>query len=438
MTDEALLLRRLDRERRAREQAERLLEEKSLALFESNRRLTKSLERVERREALLKSVLDSVLDGVITLDGTGQVRVFSESARRIFGVAPDDVVGTSIRALIPVFDLDDPESPFTAMVKHGEFNELAMGGYQTVAVRGDGETFPAETAVTQFTHVDTRTLVVTIRDISRQQQEFEIRKDLEAQLRHLQKMESLGTLAGGVAHEFNNMLVPIITLTELSREDLPEDSFGYENLGHVLDAAARARSLVAKVLTFSRKNDPYIEEVEFTEVLAASASLLKNTIPSTTVLDMQIPAPGLIILGDRTELEQIVLNLVGNASAALGGDEGRVEVVAATCEVRIGSCEQRRGLRPGTYIRLAVKDDGCGMDQETAARIFDPFFTTKSVGQGTGLGLAIVHAIIERCQGLIDLETAPNEGTTFTIYLPAFTQSDDQADPERSSEARVA
>jgi len=438
MSDINLLERRLAREKRARLEAERLLEAKSLELFEAKSKTEKTLERVERREALIKSVLDNVLDGVITLDGNGAIRVFSASASRIFGLAPERAVGQPIRTLIPEFDPDDAESRFAATVHDDEFNELSLGGYETVAQRADGEEFAAETAVTHFNLMGTKTIVVTIRDVSQHKRETAARGELESQLRHLQKMESLGTLAGGVAHEFNNMLVPIITLTELSREDMEEGTLGHENLGHVLDAAARARSLIAKVLTFSRKNEPSVEEIKLSDVVQTSASLLENTIPSTTQMKIEVPPPEMVIRGDRTELEQIILNLVGNGSAALNGEEGWVSLSFETCEVRAPSRENRMGLRAGRYIRLVVEDNGCGMDEETAARIFDPFFTTKAVGSGTGLGLAIVHSIVERAQGLIDLETAPDNGTTFKIYLPAFEDAEEETESSQDAAAAAA
>ncbi len=437
MSEADLLRRRLDRERRARAEAERLLEEKSLELYEAKTEVEKSLERVQRREALIKSVLDNVLDGVITFDANGTIRVFSGAASRIFGLHPDEVVGGPIGTLIPEFDLADKASPFAAVVNGNEFNELALGGYETTAIRKDGEEFAAEAAVTQFNLMGVQTIVVTVRDVSRQKHDSAVRHELESQLRHLQKMESLGTLAGGVAHEFNNMLVPIITLTELTQEELDEGSLEHENLGHVLGAAARARSLIAKVLTFSRKNDPSIEEVRLSDVVQTSASLLENTIPSTTRLDIEVPRPEMIIHGDRTELEQIILNLVGNGSAALNGEEGWVKLSFETHFVRNRSRENRMGLPEGEFILLTVEDNGSGMDDETADRIFDPFFTTKSVGQGTGLGLAIVHSIVERSQGLIDLRTAPGEGTTFRIFLPAPSEQENRAqdDDMQASEA---
>lgn len=425
MTDAALYERRLDRERAARKAAERLLEEKSLEVYQANQKLKHSLERTERREALIKSVLDNVIDGVITLDRQGNIRVFSQSATRIFGISARDVAGQTITTLIPAFDLRQTNSLFAGLVLRNEFNELSLGGFETIGVRADGEEFALEAAVTQFDFADTRTVVLSVRDMTRQKQELAERQNLEGQLRHLQKMESLGTLAGGVAHEFNNMLVPIITLTEMSRDDLDAESQAHENLGHVLDAAGRARSLIAKVLSFSRKKDTTIEPVSIEDVFGDAGSLLNSTLPATTTLEFKKSQRALSVLGDRTELGQIVLNLVGNASAALEGSEGTVRVGAEVVDVKIGSRYYRQGAKSGRYVRLAVADTGCGMDEQTISRIFDPFFTTKAVGQGTGLGLSVVHAIVERSKGLIDVSSTVGQGTEIVVLLPALDQEDE-------------
>ncbi len=425
MTDAALYERRLERERAARKAAERLLEEKSLEVYEANQKLKRSLERTERREALIKNVLDNVIDGVITLDRQGAIRVFSLSATRIFGVSAQEANGKPIAAFLPAFDIQHATSLFAGLVLRNEFNELSLGGFETSGVRADGEEFPVEAAATQFDFAETRTIVLSVRDLTRQKEEQAERQNLEGQLRHLQKMESLGTLAGGVAHEFNNMLVPIITLTEMSRDDLEEESQAHENLGHVLDAAARARSLIAKVLSFSRKKDANIEPVDIADVLADAGSLLRSTLPSTTTLDVAATQQEMTVLGDRTELGQILMNLVGNASAALDGCEGTVRVRADVVDVKIGSRFYRLGAKSDHYVRVVVADTGSGMDEKTVARIFDPFFTTKAVGQGTGLGLSVVHAIVERSRGLIDVTSTVGQGTEFTILLPVLDQTDE-------------
>jgi signal transduction histidine kinase len=235
-------------------------------------------------------------------------------------------------------------------------------------------------------------------------------KETERQLLHSQKLEAIGTLAGGIAHELNNALVPVLALTKLTARQLPEDSRARNNIVTVHRAAERARDLVRQILAFGRKEKSEAMLFDLRGVLRDTLSLMRSTLPATLeiVEDLAKVPP---VFGDPSQLHQAVVNLVTNAAQAIGSNHGRVTIGLARV---VGE-----PLGPGTAaLRLSVEDTGCGMDAVTAARIFEPFFTTKAVGDGTGLGLSVVHGIITGHGGRIEVKSAPGAGARFEVFLP--------------------
>jgi PAS domain S-box-containing protein len=231
------------------------------------------------------------------------------------------------------------------------------------------------------------------------------RRNLEQQLHHSQRLEALGTLAGGVAHELNNALVPVIALTKLVARKLPEGSRERRNLDTVVGAAQRSRDLVEQILSFSRKDGGQRREnVDLGEVLREALCLMRATVPTSIRIDEAIlPTPALD--ADPGQLQQVIVNLITNAAHAVGEAMGTIGVRLAP-------------MSDSVHLCLSVSDTGCGMDEATMARIFEPFFTTREVGKGTGLGLAVVHGIIKSHGGRIEVESVIGKGTRFDVILP--------------------
>jgi signal transduction histidine kinase len=241
------------------------------------------------------------------------------------------------------------------------------------------------------------------------------RRDLEAQLHHSQKLEALGTLAGGMAHDLNNTLVPILALSKAMARRLPEGSRERTSLDLIVQASERARDLVGRVLTFSRKEA--VEQRVFNpgQVVAQGVKLLRSLVPTTIDLVSEL-APVPAVMGDPGQCYQVLLNLVSNASRAIGGGPGTIAV--------------RLGYDVATnHVMLAVEDTGCGMDETTQRRIFEPFYTTRKVGEGTGLGLSVVHGIVASHGGRIDVKSVLGQGTTFTVRLPRALEAAAQEAP---------
>ena len=355
---------------------------------------------------------------------TGRATISAE-AYRIAGVDPAcaEMTSASVLALIHPADRPAIEEAVTR----------TLGGEHGVAVdvrliRPDGETRRlhivyeptlAGGAVTGF--------MASFQDVTEFVRLEEQRRELESQLNRAQRVEAVGTLAGGLAHDLNNALVPIIALTRLVQKELPQGSRGAQNLDLILESGQRARSLVYQLLTFSRKEEGEKAPIDLPEMLHQTLDMVRATIPATIHLERRIvtvPA----VLGDRGQLQQVVVNLVTNAAQAIGISLGRIVV-----ELTDGARPQLAGGDPKRrWVRFSVSDTGPGMDEMTQQRIFEPFFTTKPVGEGTGLGLSVVHGIIDGHGGHIAVESAPGEGARFHIFLPALMATAEPA-PARAA-----
>jgi PAS domain S-box-containing protein len=258
----------------------------------------------------------------------------------------------------------------------------------------------------------------TLRDITELKRAEQERRDLEAQLYHSQKMESLGTLAGGIAHDLNNTLVPVLLMAKLGMSGEEKGSALYQNFQLIHQAGQRAAGLVKQILTFSRKDVPLECSMSVHETICDALIMLQRSVPSTITFATDIrPVPE--IVGDPGQIHQIILNLVTNAAHAIGEAHGTISVSLAEAVQETPQAHR--------VIRLVVRDTGCGMEQQTMKRIFEPFFSTKEVGEGTGLGLSVVHGIVTAYGGRITVDSRPGRGTAFTVDLPLKAQIDQLA-----------
>jgi signal transduction histidine kinase len=246
------------------------------------------------------------------------------------------------------------------------------------------------------------------------------RRELEAQLRQSQKLQSVGTLAGGVAHEFNNILQPMILFTELVLDDLPKGTESREDLERILTGARRAKELVQKLLAFSRPSGEGVRiEVDLAELVATEMEMLDAVIPANILITKEYPSGPAMIMANNFQVGQVLVNLCNNASLAIGSNAG--EMTVSVTEARLGATMARRhsNLKPGLYYRLTVTDNGEGMSDEGLERVFEPFYTTREVGEGTGLGMSVAHGIVMRHEGEIDIQSEAGKGTTVDVYFPA-------------------
>ncbi|MEH6650182.1 MAG: ATP-binding protein [Motiliproteus sp.] len=260
-------------------------------------------------------------------------------------------------------------------------------------------------------------------DISERVLAEEENKRLEHRLEQSKRLEMVGTLAGGIAHDFNNILTPILGYAQMAMDDLPSEDPLRADLQEIEKAAKRAKKLIQQVLNFSRKQSGTRTQVMPEEVIIDGISLIKASMPKTIELDLQLLTPGLKVWGDPSQLDQVMMNLMANAVDAIGEQPGKITVTMDEFEVDRDYAANFPQLKPGSYAKLSVSDDGCGIAPDTQERIFDPFFTTKAPGKGSGVGLATCHRITTDHDGVLSVYSEEGEGSTFTILLPLFDPS---------------
>ncbi len=254
-------------------------------------------------------------------------------------------------------------------------------------------------------------------NLTRRKAAEEERRQLETQLRQSQRLEALGILAGGIAHDFNNILGTMLGYTELLLREQPEQSHERDSLQEIYQAGERAAGLVEQILTFSRAQEQQLVPTDIAPVVEEALKMIRATTSANIDIRHNLPADCPRVLADSTQIHQVVVNLAVNARHAMK-DEGGVLSVSLE-EVSLESEEGHRiGLAPGSYLKLSLADTGCGMPPDVREHIFEPFFTTKDIGEGTGLGLSVVHGIIKSHHGMITVESIPDKGTTFSIFLP--------------------
>jgi signal transduction histidine kinase/CheY-like chemotaxis protein len=300
------------------------------------------------------------------------------------------------------------------------FNEMA----EKVRVR-EAELMQKEAELEQRVRNRTEELQKAYESLMEETKE---REHLERRLRQGQKMEALGTMAGGIAHDFNNMLAAIIGFTELTLDNIPEESPDRQQLRQVLRASMRGRDLVKQMLTFSRKSEQERTRFKLSSAIDETAKLLRASIPSTIDMRIEVKSESAMVFADAVGIQQVVMNLCNNAADAMREKGGVIAIEVMDFIAGPGEVPE---LLPGPYLRLSVSDTGTGISADVIDRIFDPFFTTKEINEGTGLGLSVVHGIVKSYQGAITVESTPGKGSAFRIYLPAvhaITPEDGEAE----------
>jgi signal transduction histidine kinase len=262
-----------------------------------------------------------------------------------------------------------------------------------------------------------RKFVGAVMDITERKLAEAERERLGHRLRQAEKMEAVGRLAGGIAHDFNNVLSGILAYGDMLFEEAPADSPRKHYAQNVLTAATRGRALVEQILAYSRSQRGKRVPTDICRTVAETLELVRGSLPVNIRLDLSAPKTPLVVLGDPTQLHQVVMNLCSNAIQAMSAG-GTLRVALEPAELSADHALSHGTLKPGRYVRLSVADSGTGMDEATLSRIFEPFFTTKDIGRGTGLGLSIVYAIVADSGGAIDVKSAVKQGSTFAIYLP--------------------
>jgi PAS domain S-box-containing protein len=360
----------------------------------------------ERRLAAQAALLDKAKDAILVVDLDGTIRYWNKGAERLYGWSSEEAMGCSVRTLIHP-DGDRFDSARRMMMAAGEWSG------QLRQINKAGRTIISEVSATVIRdeHGQASSVFAIGTDITE-------RRQLEAQVFHAQRLDSLGTLAGGVAHDFNNLLAAILGNVALAQREVPADHPAHELLLEVEIAGQRGAALVKQLLTFSRREQPTRHTVKLQPLVDQAIRLLRASLPRTLNLETHFAADAPEVLADPTQIHQIVMNLGTNAAHAMNGCDGSIQIQVERVVLEGELDTHSAKLRPGTYARLVVADPGCGIDEETLERIFDPFYTTKGPGQGTGLGLSVVHGIVRNHDGGIVVHSTLGQGTEFSVSLP--------------------
>jgi PAS domain S-box-containing protein len=374
--------------------------------------------------SLLTATLESTADGILVVDGTGKVVTYNQKLLQMWRIPESMLRGVGEQDVwMHLMDqVTDPDA-FLRMVRKTK-RELDAETSDVLACR-DGRMFERY-SVAQRVGSKVIGRVWSFRDLTEQSWAEQALQESEAQLLQSQKMDAVGRLAGGVAHDLNNLLTVIMGYTQFLLGSLKSDSSAYHDAGEIREAAKRAEALIQQLLTFSRKQPHQPKRVDLNELVTGLSRMLQRLlgveIRLVTALST-VPSP---VYVDQNQIAQVIVNLVVNARDAMPHG-GMVTIETANVEVTEAARKTHAGVPSGPYVVLTVIDTGMGMSPETLAHCFEPFFTTKPVGQGTGLGLSTVYGIVKQSDGVIAIQSEQGHGTTVTMHFPRL-EADESID----------
>ncbi len=374
-------------------------------------------EELKKRSAFIENLLENAPIGfaVNTIDD-GQRVFVSRNFENIYGVPPG-----SLHSVADYFEKVYLDPVFREEIRERIMADMATG--EAARMRWEGipiTTHAGEHKVVTAINIpllEQNLMISTVQDVTERKRAEEEKAKLEGQLQQAQKMESVGRLAGGVAHDFNNMLSVILGHAELALEQVDPAQPLHDDLMEIRKAAVRSADLTRQLLAFARKQTVAPKVLDLNETVAGMLKMLQRLIGEDIDLNWQPAADLWPVKVDPSQIDQILANLCVNARDAIA-DIGRITIETGNSVFDADYCADHAGFEPGEYVLIAVSDNGCGMDKETMSHLFEPFFTTKGVGRGTGLGLATVYGSVKQNNGFINAYSEPGLGTTFKIYLP--------------------
>jgi PAS domain S-box-containing protein len=374
-------------------------------------------QNLRESEEKFKMITNNTSSMVAILDSNGNYEYASPSHKSILGYTPQELMGQN------AFEIITPEarSKLFELLKKGmsgEINRVSKLEYETYDKEGNLHYLEGSFDSIRDENDNLQKIINISDDITRRKKNEEERKKLEKQLQQAQKMESIGRLAGGVAHDLNNILTPILGYAELLQDSFSQSDERNNLVKQIIKSGDRAKNIVHQLLAFSRKQALEVKPINLNNVISRFKKLLRRTIKENIEINVNLAKPLPKIEADIGQIEQVIMNLSVNAQDAMP-DGGKLTIATKLTQLDGAYSATHQNFQPGKYVCLSISDTGFGMDSETQSQIFEPFFSTKG-DQGTGLGLATVYGIIKQHNGDINVYSEPGRGTTFKIYLPAI------------------
>jgi PAS domain S-box-containing protein len=379
---------------------------------------------------MVLTLLESAAQAIIGAARDGSIVLANRKSEEMFGYTREELIGSRIEMLLPESQRSVHEREREEYFARPRVRPMGIG-MELAGRRKDGSEFPVEVSLSHIDAQEGLFAIAFVSDISQ-------RKQLEEQLVHAQKMEAVGRLAGGVAHDFNNMLTVISGYNRMILDDLSPLDPLRGNAEEILKAADRAAALTNQLLAFSRRQIIRLSVLSVNAVIANTEKMLRHVIGEDIQLILNLARDAGNIRADPGHIEQAVVNLAVNARDAMPAG-GRLAIETANVRLDETYARTHSGMQPGEFVMIAVSDTGHGMDAETRRRIFEPFFTTKERGKGTGLGLATVYGMVKQCGGDIWVYGEPGKGTAFKLYFPRVADpADDLAAEETDTPNAVS
>lgn len=384
----------------------------------------------------LADIIEFLPDAIFATDLQGRVIMWNRAIEEMTGIKKEEMLGKGEhlytvpfygerrRHLLDLIDSDDEElkAKYDNVERKGRTLQAEV--FTPALYGGKGAYVWAVAAPLFDIHEKRIGAIESIRDVTEWKNKEREKEKLQLQLLQSQKMEAIGTMANGIAHNFNNILGSMMGYADMALDGVAKDSRTHCDITHIKDGIVKAHELANQMLSFSRKRETQFKKVKISSVVKESIEMFRMSAPSSLniVTRIEVDEENTECLADQNQIQQVILNLCNNGLYAIKDGKGTIELGITEAEISLQGVSPMEAIKPGSYVHLTVKDTGCGMDDETLKHIFEPFFTTKEVGKGTGLGLPIVHGIIEAHGGGIVVTSQKGKGTTINIYLPKATK----------------
>jgi hypothetical protein len=430
VTDFVLLRQKRAEELKATEELKTLAGRMETELFlrarevdKANQDLRVLNEELGRSEKRFRELLEAAPDAIMEVDREGKITLVNQAAVRMFGHTPEELVGQEVENLVVPPSVRDLHRRHRAdYARHPKVRPMASG-LELSAQRKDGTIFPVEIGLSPHQTDGTANVIVMVHDITERKKVQEAMRTSEEKLRQAQKLEALARLAGGTAHEFNNLLTMVMgyAVLMLSALDSKDQLINY--VEKIRYATTRAANLTRQLLAFSRQQTLAPRVLDLNGVLAEIWEVVQSVLGAAITTTFVPAAEPACVHADPSQIHQVIINLVTNARDAMPRG-GTLQVEVSTAEMQDEQVRQHPGLVTGKYVVLSVSDTGSGMTADVQARLFEPFFSTKEFGKGSGLGLAAVYGIVQQEGGSVAVESSPGAGTTFRIFLPRVAEAE--------------